>query len=802
LLFYGAATLLTFPVLETLLFGSRAPQYGHDVFDDGAVTRLGAIRLDWWAYGPSLWNPHLAGGNAHFGQFMATPLALDALLALVISPFAAYAIRHFLTLLSAALAMHVFLSRSVRLGVTASVAGSLVYLFGFWHYNFGFSVALLPLMLCLSDEVEANPARRHRIAALTALLAGFLFYNVSSQATVLVSGLHLVYAVTCAEGWAKRLSRLRLWGVTWALGLGLYAPVLLTQLRLLPDSVRSIRNDIVWSSGPAGELLDLVQRYAQIPLSVPVLTSLGRPQEPTPYGTLYVGLFGLVLLCLSVGQPRSTRREQALAWLLLGIPLLDLLTRTALLRLQGNWGLLRSFQLVRVRLFMPFALAANVAIAVACLQRMNPNRPARWISGKRRQVVIGSGILLAFVSSLLCARVIGYLVRRHGWPASAPARETMAGWVAGTAYFAVGALGLAVWAFCARTRGGANAQELSRWRSLRMGFPSLLIGVLIADRVIYCRIERYIDSGHLSSFREALDETPAIQFLKRKIDADHHRVLMFADRSRWSGRDHPNKLMYWGLYTADGYQNIYPLRYHDVFGLLTAPYLRRDPVRRRYYESWGERAYAFGPEIEPSIASLMGIRWFYAAGAPVKAGDVREVFHDGNEVIYENPEVFPRAFVVGRARVFPGRGPLLAALERATLRELRTTAFLERGQVETLLSSLETPDVGSIRWISDAPDRVALETNSSGPTVLVLTDNYVPGWLASVNGVAVPIFPVYDCFRGVYVGGGRRKVVFQYAPRETYLGFAMASLSALILAVMAVRGRSRFAAAGSAHGLA
>src|SRR5262249_31940372 len=107
--FYAAAALLCFPVLEILISGTRARVYAHDVFDDGAVSRLGALRLDAAAFGPVLWNRHLMSGNAYFGQFVASPLAVDNLLSLVTTPFFAFAACSGLLCFLSGLSMHLFL---------------------------------------------------------------------------------------------------------------------------------------------------------------------------------------------------------------------------------------------------------------------------------------------------------------------------------------------------------------------------------------------------------------------------------------------------------------------------------------------------------------------------------------------------------------------------------------------------------------------------------------------------------------------------------------------------------------------
>ncbi len=249
---YAAAALLCFPVFEMLISGTRARVFAHDVFDDGAVSRLGALRLDGSAFGPVLWNRHLMSGNAYFGQFNASPLALDNLLSLATTPFLAFAACSALLAFLAGLSMHLFLEQSVRLPRHAALAGGLIYGLAFWHYTFGFSAALLPLTLWIADRVEAWPGGRLRRLAPVAVCAAFLLYNFSPQPAVLTAVLGAGYALVAAATPAERRSRLLTWAGGWALAFALYAPVLLTLLRLLPDSQRAIRNNLAWIPDAAG----------------------------------------------------------------------------------------------------------------------------------------------------------------------------------------------------------------------------------------------------------------------------------------------------------------------------------------------------------------------------------------------------------------------------------------------------------------------------------------------------------------------------------------------------------------------
>jgi hypothetical protein len=772
---YAAAALLGFPMLEILISGTRARVYAHDIFDDGVVSRLGALRLDAAAFGPVLWNRHLMSGNAYFGQFNASPLALDNLLSLVTTPFFAFAAFSGLLCFLSGLSMHLFLEQSVRVPRYAALAGGLVYGLAYWHYGFGFSAALLPLTLWIGDRVEAWPGGRLLRIAPVAACAAFLLYDFSPQPAVLTAALGAAYALVVSATPAERRSRLATLAGGWALAFALYAPVLLTLLRLLPDSERSIRNNLAWIPDAATALRLWPQYYAETIVGRPVVTALGARLREAQTGTWYVGFVGIVLLALSIGVPRTTRRERAIVWLLAVLPVVDL-AAMLLVPYQRHLGLLRSFELDRIRLFVPFAMAANVGVAAAALGR------ARREAGGRplRTAACAAALALFLLGLAACARVSAYVLRRGGgWPTSPEGRERLAGWILATLYFGIAALAgvVVLWR---RRRPGGDDEDLFRSRT----FVAALLAALLLERLASARIDRWIETNSLDSFAATLGETPAIRFLESRPNAAGHRAMLLGDHSRGNTRDHANRLMFRGLFAADGYQNVYPLRYHELFGLLIRPHLDRDASRRTYFENWGQRAYAWGPELNDDLASLMGVRWLLVRGTPFADPRWRLVFANGDERVFENPDVLPRSFVAAREERYPSRAALRAALGSAPLEELRDTAFVEDGAPAA--GGGAAGAAARATATLDTPDRLSFAVEAAGPGVLVLTDAFVPGWKAWVNGAAVPIFPVDDAFRGVAVPPGKSEVSFRYVPEWTRAGFAIAAAAGVVLLLLFV----------------
>jgi hypothetical protein len=785
---YAAATVLSFPILEIVLFGTKARHFAHDVFDEGAVSRLGALRLDWSTFGPVLWNAHLTAGNAYFGQFNASPVALDGILALLTTPFIAYVTCLVLMAFLAGLSMHLFLEQSVGLPWAAALGGGLIYILGFRYYGFGFSAVLLPLVLWLSDRVEHWRGGRLRRVVPLALCAAFLLYNFSPQAAVITGLLHLAYCLVCADGPQERRSRVLTWAASWALGFALYGPVLLTLMRMLPDSQRSIRNDLAWIPDTGTALRLWLQFYAETLIGRPGVVGLGAKLREATDGTWYVGFLGIGILAFAAGTPRETRRERAIGWLLVLLPLVDLIALT-FLPAQKHLGVLRSFQVTRSRMYVPFALAANVAVAMGVLLR--PRRD-RGHNGLRRSFSCGAALILFLAEGLLCGRSAVYVIRRIGLSALDPSvRERIRGWSAATLYFGLAIL-VALWFLwdSRRSRPDRGAEPHHGVLSAsRVAVVALLMG-LVLERLAYSRVEHWVEPRNLASFDEALGETPAIRYLIAQPNPESRRVLTLGDQSRPSWRDHPNRLMFWGLFCAGGYENVYPLRYHQLFGLLTKPHLDKDADRRRDFHSWGHRAYAFGPELNPALTSLMGIRWLYVRGAPILNSQWQLAFEDGDERVFQNAGVFPKGFLVFRLERFPTRQALLGALETASVEDLRSAAFVEGDDPAAIAPApLGTPE-GEVTLLSNTPDHVSFRVRTPNPALLILTDAYVPGWEASVNGSPRPIFAADNCFRGVAVPAGECEVTFSYRPSYTYAGAWAAAAAVLVLGMLVYRGRS------------
>jgi len=81
------------------------------------------------------------------------------------------------------------------------------------------------------------------------------------------------------------------------------------------------------------------------------------------------------------------------------------------------------------------------------------------------------------------------------------------------------------------------------------------------------------------------------------------------------------------------------------------------------------------------------------------------------------------------------------------------------------------PDLGRTTLVEDLGYRLRILVDGEGGWIVV-SDTWVPGWMATVNGRTAPILPVDGAFRGVAVPRGTSEVVLRYRPWSSGLGAA------------------------------
>jgi hypothetical protein len=160
----------------------------------------------------------------------------------------------------------------------------------------------------------------------------------------------------------------------------------------------------------------------------------------------------------------------------------------------------------------------------------------------------------------------------------------------------------------------------------------------------------------------------------------------------------------------------------------------------------------------------------------------------GQVAVFENARVLPRAWLASgelvaneaeeiniiRSGKTPN-GELWNPLEKVLV-EARTGINFEKG-------NQSANEAGRAAVVRHEPNRVEVKTESAASALLVLSENYYPGWRAKVDGQSVEVMRVNYNQRGVALPAGNHLVTFVYRPKSVLLGLfiSLLTLTALML---------------------
>jgi hypothetical protein len=240
----------------------------------------------------------------------------------------------------------------------------------------------------------------------------------------------------------------------------------------------------------------------------------------------------------------------------------------------------------------------------------------------------------------------------------------------------------------------------------------------------------------------------------------------------------PSLPVLYGLSTPNGYAQLTPAYVVDVWG---------DQNRAGHWNSLvGLTGGHF--EVRPPYKKLLSLHNVRTLLSPLPIVGEPFVFRGmvGQVRLYDNPGVFPRAFVVGGYRI--------AADDRRSLSLLASVDF--RPAHEAIL--FENPGIvphdsidASATLGPPEANEVRVETRSSDAAILVLSDTYYPGWEAEVDGAPALLLRANHTMRAVVVPAGTHAVRFLFRPGSVRFGFflTVAGIAAMCL-MMAVPGRN------------
>ena len=171
-----------------------------------------------------------------------------------------------------------------------------------------------------------------------------------------------------------------------------------------------------------------------------------------------------------------------------------------------------------------------------------------------------------------------------------------------------------------------------------------------------------------------------------------------------------------------------------------------------------------------SVSHLYGVGYTISR-APDRPNQ-REIFSGkAGYKVFANPDALPRAWTVHRVMTLPNIDVAVDVVANGRA-DLRTSAVMTGDAPR--VATCSAPD--RVQSIDERLASVTVRVQMACEGLLVVGDNWYPGWRAAVDGHGSPIFVVDTAIRGVVVGPGTHEVTMTYRPWRIYIGLLMLAI--------------------------
>jgi hypothetical protein len=249
-----------------------------------------------------------------------------------------------------------------------------------------------------------------------------------------------------------------------------------------------------------------------------------------------------------------------------------------------------------------------------------------------------------------------------------------------------------------------------------------------------------------------------------------------AYRNHWLGPANwllvENWATWFGIDDVQGYSPIQIQRYVELMDAVNGH-------RQEYHETD-----VFPAGLDSPLLDLLNARYIVV---PADAADRRDlasltagmatVYEDERVLILERPTALPRAWLVHQWQQVSA-GEALQELGSGAV-DPRQEALLEAPGPELAPPAANVTESAS--YIVREPDLLRLDVSASAPALLMLSEIWDPGWVASVDGVTSPVYRADHTLRAIAVPAGHHVVELRYQPLSLRLGVAISVVTALLI---------------------
>ena len=259
-------------------------------------------------------------------------------------------------------------------------------------------------------------------------------------------------------------------------------------------------------------------------------------------------------------------------------------------------------------------------------------------------------------------------------------------------------------------------------------------------------------------------EAPIIKELK-KLDKNYRIFTPFGEEGS----------VYFNLQSTEGYDPLYIKRYGEFSKSLSEGKLIDADRLGAYLPREGK----YFPKIIDSLGikyilqkkSDIGKSWAFNFNSYPK-NKFKLIYSDNDFQIFKNLEALPKAYLVGEYVIETDSQRILDKMFDENF-DFKKSVVLEKDpKIKMGEGSLRKAEI-----IEYSPSKILLNVNLSDNSILVISDNYYPGWIAKVNGNETEIIRANYTFRAVPIPAGKNNVEIIYKPLSFKMGTVISIVS-------------------------
>ena len=226
-----------------------------------------------------------------------------------------------------------------------------------------------------------------------------------------------------------------------------------------------------------------------------------------------------------------------------------------------------------------------------------------------------------------------------------------------------------------------------------------------------------------------------------------------------------------GLRDVRGYDAVDPALICDLLATAADPEYQSPSYARTQYFMPRSISEDNGDPRLPGVLDMLEVRYLIFRRPPPTI--TSWAFVGDDYWVWENPHALPRPFIPRQAAPSPPTEELLARLAEDRF-DASATTFVD--------ADVAFDDVrGTARIASEHPQEIVMEADMETPGLVVLADQWHPGWKATADGQPTPVHRVNHAIRGIAVPRGKTTIVMRYDPQSFRSGRLVSLLAVGLL---------------------